>query len=456
RTVQVPPYPWQRSSYWVPAGRRRAGVSGGLEFALAPAVSEHDTWHGTLDLGVDEHPWLADHKVHDAVVVPGAAMMALAMSAARARAGSVPGALDGFAFRSDLTLAGEPAKVSAVWRDDVTEGGSFILKSLAPGATEWTEHASARIRQPRSDAPTVRDFPVQLAEGAEAIDVTEFYESCAARGLNYGPAFQGVQSLHIDEAASAALGEIRLPDRCRAGARAHNLHPALWDAALQVSLVLVDGAATVVPVAVERVHVVQELAEPVLDAWSYAVRRDDTHIDVFVYDADRQPLLTMEGLTLQALESAALDDGDAERVHRLAFRAEALPAAEESEAASAEPGNWIVAEVFDGTGIGSSLSAALSAAGQTAARVGLTGERAQDTSAWSEKLSSSGSQPNAVVFVAPPAAAGLTEQREALLALTALVRSVLDLPLPPRLAVLTTDAQAVTASDQPDPGAALF
>ncbi len=456
RTVQIPPYPWQRSSYWVPAGRRRAGVSGGLEFALAPAVSEQDTWHGTLDLGVDEHPWLADHKVHDAVVVPGAAMMALAMSAARARAGSVPGALDGFTFRSDLTLAGEPAKVSAVWRDDVTEGGSFILKSLTPGATEWTEHASARIRQPRSDASAVRDFPVELAENGETVEVTEFYDGCAARGLNYGPAFQGVESLHIDEASGAALGEIRLPDRCRAGARAHNLHPALWDAALQVSLALVDGDATVVPVAVECVHLVQELAEPVLDAWSYAVRRDDTHIDVFVYDADRQPLLTMEGLTLQALESAASEDGDAERVHRLAFRAEALSTAEASEAASAEPGSWIITEVYQGTGIGSGLSAALCAAGQTADRVTLTGERAHDASAWSEKLSSASSPPNAVVFVAPPAAAGLAEQRKALLALTALVRSALDLPLPPRLAVLTTDAQAVAASDQPDPGAALY
>ena len=457
RAIPAPPYPWQKSSYWVAAGRRRAGAPGALEFALAPAVSEQDTWHGTLDLGVDEQPWLSDHKVHDAVVVPGAAMMALALSAARARAGSVPGSLDGFAFRSDLTLAGEPAKLSAVWRDDVTEGGSFILKSLTPGAAQWTEHASARIRQPRSDSPLARDFPERLAGGGETteIDVTQFYDACAARGLNYGPAFQGVHSLRIDDADGVALGEIRLPDRCRAGARAHNLHPALWDAALQVSLALVDGDATVVPVAVERVHVIQDLAEPVLDAWSYAVRRDEKHIDVFVYDANRQPLLTMESLTLQALKSATSDDSDAERVHRLAFRADALPAAEESEARPAEPGNWTVAEVCDGAGLGSPLAAALSAAGQSAVVVALTGERAQDGAAWSEKLSASG-QPSGIVFIAPPAAAGLIEQRKALLALTALVRAALELPLPPRLAVLTTDAQAVTASDQPDPGAALY
>ncbi len=460
--VAVPPYPWQRSSFWVPAGRRRAGASGGLDFALAPAVSEHDTWHGTLDLGVDEHPWLSDHKVHDAVVVPGAAMMALALSAARARLGTVPGTLDGFAFSSDLTLAGEPAKVSAVWRDDVTEGGSFVLKSLPPGATQWTEHASARVRQARADV-TGPAFPTALAdgsadadgaEGTQSAEVSAFYDGCTARGLNYGPAFQGVRSLHIDEPAGATLGRISLPDRCRASARAHNLHPALWDAALQVSLSLVAGEDTVVPVAVERVHVIQELAEPVLEAWSYAVRRDDTHIDVFVYDAERQPLLTMEGLTLQALGPAASGDDDAERVHRLAFRAETLPEA----AAPQQPtdqGRWFVAEVYDAPDLGGSLVAALSEAGQEATLVALSGEHALDSAAWSEKLRAAG-QPTGIVFLAPPAAAGLAEQRKGLLALTALVRGALELPVPPRLAVLTSEAQAVTAADQPDPGAALY
>jgi phthiocerol/phenolphthiocerol synthesis type-I polyketide synthase C len=448
----LPDYPWQRTSYWTAPGRRRGAEQGGLEPVLAPSASESDAWQGTLDLDLDDQPWLRDHKVHEAVVLPGAAMVALALSTARARTGALPAVVDGFAFRDNLTLGEEPVRVSALWRDDVAEGGSFTLLSLAPGGTGWTRHATGRLsRKLPADATGPTAFPGRLLDGTP-LAAADFYRACADRGLDYGPAFQGVTELWTE--GEAALASLSLPARCRPGARPHGLHPALWDAALQASLALVGGDETVVPTAVERVLIHQEIAEPVVEAWSYALRRDATHFDIRVYDADRQPLLTLEGLTLEALEAARTEDFDADRVHRLRFRELARPESADGPAA----GPWAICQTSGSEtdeSFGRRLAEALTANGADAVQLLLDGTDGADALLWGERLRER-SAPGELVFVAPSAAAGLQAQRDGLLTLTALVRAALALPVTPRLTVLTTGAQGATAEDRPDPGAALY
>ncbi|HEX8108273.1 MAG TPA: acyltransferase domain-containing protein, partial [Kofleriaceae bacterium] len=267
--VKLPAYPWQRKKYWVAPRKRRGARNPELALALLPAPGEPDAWQGGLELGLDHPPWLADHKVHDAVVVPGAVMLALALDAARVRTGSLPRALVDVRFHNPLALGDEPVPASIAWRDDVAGGGSFTLGSLPAGAAAWTPHATARTH----GGARVHDaaFPHEL-QAAPATCGEAFYAGCAARGLCYGPAFRGVVHVFVD--GDRALGEVRLPAACRAGARPHGLHPALWDAALQVCLALCPGDHTVVPTAVARVAILVDLAQPVTALWSHVVRRD--------------------------------------------------------------------------------------------------------------------------------------------------------------------------------------
>ncbi len=437
-SAPLPDYPWQRTAYWLDTSRRRAVPRDGFDFALTPAASEQDTWQGTLELAVDGMPWLEDHKVDDAVVLPGAAMLAFALGAARSRHGVLPATLSDVVFSSDLTLGDEPATLTALWRDDVTEGGSFTLLSLPEGALEWTRHATARASQ-RPEAAGQAAFPAALA-AVEPTSGEEFYAACAARGLNYGPAFQGVRALHLG--ADEALAEVRLSDRCTAGARPHALHPALWDGALQACLALCEDGRTVVPTAVRRVHVLRDPDEPVLQLWSHAVRRGDQWFDLYFFDADRQPLMIMEGLRLEALTTLGATSDDAEREHRLVFRQEARP-----EPAAA-PQSWFVC---GSPAIAGELAGALRAAG-----AGVTlGSAGGDAEAWAGELAALG-EIAGVAFAAPDASAGLAEQRRALAGLPALVRACVERAAPPRLAVVTTDAQKAGPADLPDPGGALF
>ncbi len=441
-SAPVPGYPWQRSTYWLDTGKRRPGLREGLGFDLVPSAVEQDAWQGNLEVAVDSAPWLTDHRIDDAVVLPGAAMLAFALEAARNRHGALPGSLVDVAFHRDLTLGDDPTRLSVLWRDDVTEGGSFALLSLAEGSSDWTEHATARVLQRPAEPARTVDFPVTLqGTWAEGTDGSEtFYAACDARGLRYGPAFQGVRRLRVQ--GDRALAEVRLSERCRAGARPHALHPALWDGALQTVLALCEEGLTVVPTGVGGVHWHTDPDEPVLAVWSYAVRRCAHRFDLHVFTEDHRPLLVMEDLRMEPLAVETDTRDDTEREHRLVFFEEPRPEAK------AAPQAWFVC------GEPSAARHVADALGAAGAPVTLAGPGG-DTEAWAAELTAA--DPVAgVVFVAPDAEAGLPEQRRALAGLPALVRGCVERNVLPRLVVVTSGAQALAAGEQPDPGTALY
>src|SRR5262249_48659904 len=81
--VDVPTYPFQRRRFWLaPAtgGPRRAGPGHPLVAAVIELAGTGDhllTGHWSAAT----HPWLTDHDVHGAVVVPGTAFVELALQA---------------------------------------------------------------------------------------------------------------------------------------------------------------------------------------------------------------------------------------------------------------------------------------------------------------------------------------------------------------------------------------
>ena len=147
----------------------------------------------------------------------------------------------------------------------------------------------------------------------------------------------------------------------------------------------------------------------------------------------------MEGVRLTPLATAAAPD-DTEREHRLVFREEPRPEP------AGPPQPWFVCGAPRAA---RDLAEALRAAGAPVVPA------AEDPDAWAGQLASDG-EIAAVAFAAPDARDGLAEQRSALAALPALVRACAWRAAPPRLALVTTAAQAVRAADRPDPGAALF
>ncbi|TDT42693.1 phthiocerol/phenolphthiocerol synthesis type-I polyketide synthase C [Streptomyces sp. BK208] len=453
--VPVPGYPLRPERHWVPRRPRGSGATRGFAARLEPAPGAAGTWQGPLELSVTDQPWLAEHQVHGTPVLPGAAMLAVAVNTARARCGTGPLRLTDVAFVKSVALDEHGVRLTAQWRADAADGGRFQLLELPEGGESWEVTAEARADRwaDPHDAPA---YPAwadgEAEEMAEAKPAPEpeagaeaFYGRWSARGLGYGPAFQGVRRLWSGPDGQV-LGEVVLADALRESSRPGDVHPALWDGALQVALALcedVGGRAALVPTAVRRVRLSDKRDEPVTSVWSHAVRRADGGVDVRVFDADRGFLMALDGLRLDPLPGAGEADDDAGRLHHLAWSE--LTTGDEGPVAagSAAPARWTVCgDPADAA----PLAAALVSAGAEDAVVCGPDDQPLDL------LRAAG----AVVFLAPRAAAGPREQELALSRLAGVVRACAESAGTPGLAVVTAGAQAVADGDLPDPGAALF
>jgi phthiocerol/phenolphthiocerol synthesis type-I polyketide synthase C len=428
-TAVIPGYPWQQTEFWVTAHRRRS-VGAELAITLIPAATGSDLWTGDLELGTGQSPWLADHQVHEAVVVPGAAMLTLALAAGRARTGADPRSIRNFQFRSDLTLGEEPANLQVQLRDDITAGASFRLMSLPAGSTSWTEHATGRLAFD-GEPLQLPDFPANLLL-AETSTPEDFYAGCRGRGLQYGPAFQSIQRLQVT--GSEALGELDLSSRCRTGTGTGALHPALWDGVLQVSLALFAGEHAVVPVRVARIELHSPLLEPIGQVWSHAVRRGPLSADVHVFDSAQRPLLSMYDLSLQELSFTSADKVESRYV-RLEFGVADAPDRR------TDTGSWLV--VGDPS---DELADALRERG-----VSRLNTAAHDDSELASKITAH----SEIAWFMPGKAAGLAAQQDALMQLANVIRTATAQPTPVHLNVITTVAQAGRPEDELDPGAGL-
>ncbi|MBL3671820.1 polyketide synthase dehydratase domain-containing protein, partial [Streptomyces sp. M2CJ-2] len=84
RRVELPTYPFQHERYWLLSRSTDGGARVGQEAAehgllgSVLALPESGGVVLTGRLSVEDQPWLADHRVRDAVVVPGTALVEMA------------------------------------------------------------------------------------------------------------------------------------------------------------------------------------------------------------------------------------------------------------------------------------------------------------------------------------------------------------------------------------------
>ncbi|TDD64023.1 type I polyketide synthase, partial [Actinomadura rubrisoli] len=307
----LPGYPFERERYWLIPRHGRAGDPGGLGLTpgshpIALATTRHplrDELLLTGSVSVQTHPWLDDHAVHGVRILPGTALLDLALHA---------GGLLGLSSVEDLTLSAplmvpETGSVQIqVLVGAVDDTGrrplSIHARSAGEEDADWAEHAAgslggtpppeagAGVGQGAQDGQSGRG--AVPPEGAETVDLTDAYERLADHGYHYGPSFQGLRALRRDGAELYA--EISLP----AEPGGHALHPALLDAALHPLIVAAeaDGPPRV-PFAWSGVRLHSLGAGP--DLRVRLTPRGDGTIGLLVEDAAGGPVLTVAALTVR-------------------------------------------------------------------------------------------------------------------------------------------------------------
>ncbi|MEV3993764.1 SDR family NAD(P)-dependent oxidoreductase [Streptomyces sp. NPDC049837] len=242
RRVDLPTYPFQRERYWYHPADRRGDVSAlGLEEAGHPLLGggvelpESGSVVYTARIGADSRPWLTDHTLMGTVLLPGAALIDLALWAGR---NSGCPHLDELALQAPLALPDEGAlELRVLVGAAGTDGArTLTVHSRAAGAepgTPWTRHAEATVTPSAGERPPAPHtvWPPRGATPAGPAGPDEFYARFAERGYDYGPLFRGFTAGWRDGVTVHA--DVALDQRVQGEAGRFGIHPVLLDAALQ-------------------------------------------------------------------------------------------------------------------------------------------------------------------------------------------------------------------------------
>ncbi|MET8179268.1 type I polyketide synthase [Streptomyces sp. NPDC005336] len=237
RRVELPTYAFQHRRFWLgtPATRGDAGGLGqaAIDHPLVGAeirMAGNDGVLLTGRLSTATHPMLAEHAVYDTVLLPGTALVDLAIRG---------GDLIGRPVLEELTLQAPLVLESAVQiQVAVSPDGSVeIFSRPENGEAEWVRNATGTLTDEITDqgAPSLTAWP---PPGAEPVDVFGLYHRMADDGYGYGPVFRGVQAAW--RRGDEVFAELELPATARQEAARFGLHPALLDSALHVSSLLDD------------------------------------------------------------------------------------------------------------------------------------------------------------------------------------------------------------------------
>ncbi|NYV73442.1 type I polyketide synthase, partial [Streptomyces sp. UH6] len=249
--TDLPTYPFQRQRFWPrPAAFTGDVASVGLESAEHPllgAVLELPEPGGVVltgRLSVRTHPWLADHAVEGRVLVPGTALVELAVRAGD-EAGT--GTLSELVLEQPLLLPENGAValrvvVGAEGEDDAGPGARPVaVYGRAEDSETWTRHASGVVTDVAEERPRTAEWAaVWPPEGAEPVDVTGFYAGAETTGYGYGPVFQGLRAVWRTD--GEVFAEVGLEGEAAEQAGRFGLHPALLDSALHAV-----GAGSLLP-----------------------------------------------------------------------------------------------------------------------------------------------------------------------------------------------------------------
>ncbi|HVI00666.1 MAG TPA: type I polyketide synthase, partial [Enhygromyxa sp.] len=198
--VALPTYEFARQRCWPEPRPARADVaSTGLLAAGHPLLSasisvpSSDIVLFSTQISLDDHPWLADHVIHDHVLLPGTAFLELALAAAR-----LVGAdrVEELVLEAPLALERQRPVALQIAIAAPEQGGRRELtihsRPMASGLQgQWIRHASGSIGE-RASVPAVELLEWPPAN-ARAVALDGLYDRFAAIGLQYGGNFRGLE-----------------------------------------------------------------------------------------------------------------------------------------------------------------------------------------------------------------------------------------------------------------------
>ncbi len=236
RRIAIPGHPFHRRRHWLDQLDMRPGTDTGTllgrrtDLATGGVVFERDV--------SATHPsWLADHRVFDQIVVPGAWWGFLMMSSMSQVDTTRPAAVEDLQLHAPLILEdGERRNLQIALGSPDGDGGRGIsVFSRKEDGDSWIRHVEARVVTGEGPASPRHHSPAPNETGS-LVSGDRLRDSFARIGLIYGPTFHGIETYrHTADGAVAELVSTADPE-------GKPFLPAMLDAAIQVALATADDS----------------------------------------------------------------------------------------------------------------------------------------------------------------------------------------------------------------------
>ncbi|MEU5028071.1 type I polyketide synthase [Streptomyces milbemycinicus] len=420
-----------------------------------PGDPVRHTWLG--ETGTAALPWLDDHKVYDAPVLPGAAHYALALTTACEVFDARPTEVEvtDVHFREPLRLA-EHTDITTTLTLAAADRADCEIFGRGDDGT-WIRQSTAVVRRlavpPRPRSASVENLALRHPVPVEPASL---YANMRARGLHHGPAFNGITHAHASRRGDSFWARVEIPEAARTPEHALRVHPALVDLCGQLlisGLLHETDPGLILPVRIRSVRVLGDTATAAYCHARVVEATSDTLIGhIRLLDEAGTPVLAIDGLRLARHAVPEPTEVDHWFLETGWHRAE-----RPSAAATGPAGDWLVVGEGGTDAPARKLADALRAAGARAdawnwppedhrldaLRESLTARLAQGPTTAVALLS--GADPDADP---DPATEALARTRRALGAAQAIAACGAE---PPRLYVITRGAQAVAPGEVADP-----
>ncbi|MEH3138949.1 MAG: type I polyketide synthase [Mycobacterium kyogaense] len=366
RLVGLPTYPWQSKRFWHETQEAAEDLHYTPVHPLLgqPVTGAHPTWE--VELSVVSLPFLADHQVQGAAVVPGAVYLEMALAAATETYGTACSVDDLVLHRALLLDDSCDPLVRTTLNEENGKIEFTAFTGIGDGDFGWIVTATAELN-------TLPPVPAH-DHGAEdlsvaALDSDEFYARTTALGFAYGDAFRPVRD--VTGGDGWARVRLRIPAAVADDIDAFSFHPALLDGALQSlfgTSTVADNAtqATYLPTRIRHCAVYGR-PEPdmTVHVRVVAATREEIESDLTVVDRLGQILAVLQGFTVQSLSASSAMS--TERIDRGLYSVQWADHEPARETVVAHSGTWVI--LCDTVGFGSALARQLSEHGHRVVEV---------------------------------------------------------------------------------------
>ncbi|WP_218081869.1 type I polyketide synthase [Anthocerotibacter panamensis] len=342
----LPTYPFERERYWLdpqPAAARSGGhplLGERLRSPLNRAVQFASV------LSVARLPYLHDHRVHGLIVLPAAAYLEAVLAAAGEVFGTQGLVLEEVVIQEPLILSeAEQRHFQVILERKGDRSAGFEVFSLVDAAADaWTRHVTGLVRvEPTATPPTAPDRAAIAELQARCPMLAEYYRPLAQQGLEYGPTFQGIAQLWRRD--GEAFAQLKVPQALMATLGAYQIHPALFDSFLQVSVAALPRSQEDIylPLSLEQVRVLGPVSTTL---WASAQVQPGTQsqgetftVDLLLWDETGRVVAQIRGLLAKRASRGALlrrepwEDG----LYTIQWQARKRAATR-----SMAPGSWLI------------------------------------------------------------------------------------------------------------------